>query len=277
MLADLVETRVEECLVVRIALDVLEHHPRPALLDPADRLLDRETGARRPRGIQAHRHVARVVLDKLSGQGARQLDQARQREQRMTGQLMLDQERLAIEALPESERIDPQQRRALDRRGGSSGHVESPSCVSARDRSRDRRVRVRRPQRSSGISETSRSPGARPVPKTIVAIVRRPGHSRLIIACCASAHESIQPTPGRPWRRRTCSISSKKPGEKAAYSSSKAILNANPPAAVMKLHLSASGRSSRKSPRNISRPRACAAVAAETKNSRSASLHARAL
>ena len=44
-------------------------------------------------------------------------------------------------------------------------------------------------------------------------MVRRPGQSRLIIACWASAHESIHLTSVRRCSRRTFSISSKKPGE----------------------------------------------------------------
>jgi hypothetical protein len=47
MLAGLVQARVEERAVRRVGLDVFEHHPRPAFLDPADGLVDREPGARR--------------------------------------------------------------------------------------------------------------------------------------------------------------------------------------------------------------------------------------
>ncbi len=91
---------------------------------------------------------------------------------------------------------------------------------SAPERRRDGGVSLRQPHRSSGISATRSSPGARPVAKRTVAIVRRPGQSRLIIACWASAHESIHRTWGRWCRRRTFSTSSRKPGEKARYTSS---------------------------------------------------------
>ena len=54
------EQEIAEDLVL---LDELQHHPRAALLDPADRLLDGKAVARRGQRVDPERRVAGIIFD----------------------------------------------------------------------------------------------------------------------------------------------------------------------------------------------------------------------
>ena len=82
----------------RIGLDALEHHPGAAGLDPPDDLVRIEVDQRHLVRVLADRDLAGVVLDLVARQLAHQLDDARQREQRIAGELCLMRERTQRES-----------------------------------------------------------------------------------------------------------------------------------------------------------------------------------
>src|SRR5438045_1686041 len=105
--SDLVEARVQQPLEVGTVLGALELHPRADLRRIVDGLLGRETGVRRVLPVrQAHRDPPGVVVDIAAVQSLRQLDEARQLEQRVQRQVVGEQERSEVEMAAEGIRID---------------------------------------------------------------------------------------------------------------------------------------------------------------------------
>jgi hypothetical protein len=115
---DLAEAGVEQVGVGRVALDVLQHEPRPALGDAPDRLLGRQAVARRSGRIDAHGQVAGVVLHAVLGERLRQLEQARHREERVVREPVADRERLLPEERVERGTVQVEERLPRDRGGG---------------------------------------------------------------------------------------------------------------------------------------------------------------
>src|SRR5207253_11494220 len=136
------ETAIEQRSIIGNLVERLEHRPGAALLAPADGLLRGEPGARGFRGTYPDRQRAGVVLDEALRQGARELQQSRQLEERVPGQRMPHAKRLAVEVRGEDlpvhvehrRRVHPRllRRRARIRRNWNSGTTARTSEGSVR-------------------------------------------------------------------------------------------------------------------------------------------------
>ena len=91
---DLAEHRLEQRRIGRHPLDMLQHHPAAAFLDPADRLLDRQAGRADRAGIDPDRQVARIIFDAGRRHLPPQLDQRLERQQFVPDEPVIQQARL---------------------------------------------------------------------------------------------------------------------------------------------------------------------------------------
>ncbi len=91
---ELAERLVEQGLVGRVLVDILEHHPAAALFDRADRVLDRKAIVADRVGIDAIRQVAGIIFDAGARQPSAELDQRLERQERVTEQLVRQLARL---------------------------------------------------------------------------------------------------------------------------------------------------------------------------------------
>ena len=76
----------EQRLVGRVLVDILQHHPAAAFLDPPDRVLDRKAGMADLVGIDAVGQVARIIFDARARQPLAELDQRFEGQQGMAEQ-----------------------------------------------------------------------------------------------------------------------------------------------------------------------------------------------